>query len=197
VTDARCGAPRPLASGTTLCLASPFSPLGYPRGPRRELLRHDAPGLYTNLAQASMSVYSYCSAAMGSTLVHRVHGSQCKGCFVAPGNARNTHGVARPNDGKRSAVMLTCFATATVAHGQRAAFVAFRVFFEERCLRHQELDGHVAPGFGCPCSPLFDVQPYRGHLEATQEFPGQTGKGNVGVQSGIQRRRQEAKKAVG
>jgi|ERR1700734_914153 Putative transposase of IS4/5 family (DUF4096) len=48
--------PQALASGTTLCLAAPFSPLGYRLGvSRRELFRHGAPRLHTNLAQAIMS----------------------------------------------------------------------------------------------------------------------------------------------
>src|ERR1035438_7655827 len=47
--------PQALASGTTLCLAASLSSIGDPLGvPRRELLRHGASRLHTNLAQAIM-----------------------------------------------------------------------------------------------------------------------------------------------
>jgi len=32
-----------------------------------------------------------------------------------------------------------------VHRGQRAMLVALAAFFEERCLRHRELDGHATP----------------------------------------------------
>src|ERR1700681_3833118 len=79
--------------------------------------------------------------------------------------------------------------------GCSVALMACSVFFEEPCLRHRESE-HLTPRFGLPGSPLCDVQSYRGHPEAAQAFPGQTGKQNVGIQPGIERGRQEAQKAV-
>jgi hypothetical protein len=54
-TVARCGGTAGVGDGTTLCLAASLSSVGHPLGvPRRELLRHGAPGLHANLAKAFM-----------------------------------------------------------------------------------------------------------------------------------------------
>src|SRR5580704_15902132 len=64
--------PQTLASRATIRLAPSLSSAGDPLAvPRRELLWHGSPGLHANLAEVSMSGYSYRSATMGSTLAAR------------------------------------------------------------------------------------------------------------------------------